>query len=69
MESPNSQARPPAQPQALSGLWGRLPTGLPGAAFWLGVWFCILFLARRIPGGFVAAALAAGAEAHAVEPA
>jgi phosphoserine phosphatase RsbU/P len=42
----------PAQPQALSGLRGRLPTGLAGAAFWLGAWFCILFLARRIPGAF-----------------
>src|SRR5882757_1257176 len=41
-----------AQPQARSGLWGRLPTGLPGAAFWLGAWFCLLFLARQIPGGF-----------------
>jgi sigma-B regulation protein RsbU (phosphoserine phosphatase) len=42
----------PAQPQTLSGLRGRLPTGLAGAAFWLGAWFCILFLARRIPGAF-----------------
>jgi sigma-B regulation protein RsbU (phosphoserine phosphatase) len=42
----------PAQPQALSGLRGRLPTGLAGAAFWLGAWFCILFLARKIPGAF-----------------
>jgi len=41
-----------ASPQARSGLWGRLPTGLPGAAFWLGAWFCLLFLARQIPGGF-----------------
>src|SRR5258708_27115258 len=48
MESPSS----PAQPQALSGLRGRLPTGLAGAAFWLGAWFCILFLARKIPGAF-----------------
>jgi sigma-B regulation protein RsbU (phosphoserine phosphatase) len=56
MESPNSAVPPPvpppAQPQALSGLWRRLPTGLAGAAFWLGAWFCILFLARMIPGGF-----------------
>ncbi|MCU1251563.1 MAG: protein serine/threonine phosphatase, partial [Edaphobacter sp.] len=52
MGSLNSQLSPPAAPQAHSRLWGRLPTGLPGAAFWLGVWFCLLFLARRIPGGF-----------------
>jgi sigma-B regulation protein RsbU (phosphoserine phosphatase) len=52
MESPNRQLPPPAQPQTATGLWGRLPTGLPGAAFWLGVWFCLLFLARQIPGGF-----------------
>jgi phosphoserine phosphatase RsbU/P len=52
MESPNRQVPPPAQPQTATGLWGRLPTGLPGAAFWLGVWFCLLFLARQIPGGF-----------------
>ncbi len=48
MQSPTSQARP----RTLSGLWGRLPTGLAGAAFWLTVWFCALFLARWIPGGF-----------------
>jgi sigma-B regulation protein RsbU (phosphoserine phosphatase) len=52
MESPNSQLSPPAAPQAQSRLWGRLPTGLAGAAFWIGVWFAVLFLARRIPGGF-----------------
>ncbi|HTC76843.1 MAG TPA: SpoIIE family protein phosphatase [Edaphobacter sp.] len=52
MESPNSQLPPPAEPQAPSGLWGRLPTGLAGAAFWLGVWFCLLFFLARIPGGF-----------------
>jgi sigma-B regulation protein RsbU (phosphoserine phosphatase) len=33
-------------------VWSRLPTGLPGAAFWLGVWFCLLFFLRLIPGGF-----------------
>jgi sigma-B regulation protein RsbU (phosphoserine phosphatase) len=48
MESQSS----PAQPQVRSGLWARLPTGLAGAAFWLAVWFCLLFLARQIPGGF-----------------
>ncbi|MDT7812237.1 MAG: phosphoserine phosphatase RsbU/P, partial [Acidobacteriaceae bacterium] len=52
MESPNRQIPPPAQPQTPTGFWGRLPTGLPGAAFWLGVWFCLLFFARRLPGGF-----------------
>jgi sigma-B regulation protein RsbU (phosphoserine phosphatase) len=56
MESPNSPVSPPvpppARPQAPSGLWRRLPTGLAGAAFWLGAWFCLLFLARQIPGGF-----------------
>src|SRR6266481_587114 len=56
MESPSSQVAPAvptlAQPQARSGLWARLPTGLPGAAFWLGAWFCLLFLVRQIPGGF-----------------
>jgi phosphoserine phosphatase RsbU/P len=46
------QVQLPAPPQSRSGLWARLPTGLPGAAFWLGVWFCLLFLARQIPGGF-----------------
>jgi sigma-B regulation protein RsbU (phosphoserine phosphatase) len=48
MQNPSS----PATPQAPSGLRGRLPTGLPGAAFWLGVWFCALFLGRWVPGGF-----------------
>jgi sigma-B regulation protein RsbU (phosphoserine phosphatase) len=51
MEIQNSLP-PPAQPQAPPGLWRRLPTGLAGAAFWLGVWFCLLFLARQIPGAF-----------------
>jgi len=52
MQSPSSQVPPPAQPQPPSRLWGRLPTGLPGAAFWLAVWFAALFLGRMIPGGF-----------------
>ena len=30
----------------------RIPTGLAGAAFWLGVWFVVLFVRRWIPGGF-----------------
>ena len=48
MESPSS----PAMSQASSGPWRRLPTGLAGAVFWLGVWFCALFLRRWVPGGF-----------------
>src|SRR5580698_8552462 len=51
-----SQAMPspsnPAGTQALKGLRGRLPTGLAGAVFWLGIWFCVLFLRHWIPGGF-----------------
>ena len=48
MPSPNS----PASPQALTGLRGRLPTGLAGVVFWLGVWFCALFLGHWVHGGF-----------------
>ena len=48
MQSPTS----PASPQAPTGLKGRLPTGLAGVVFWLGVWFCALFVGRWIPGGF-----------------
>jgi sigma-B regulation protein RsbU (phosphoserine phosphatase) len=28
----------------------RPPTGLAGAAFWLALWFCVLFLLRWVPG-------------------
>lgn len=28
----------------------KVPKGLPGAVFWLAVWFCLLFLLRLIPG-------------------
>jgi sigma-B regulation protein RsbU (phosphoserine phosphatase) len=48
MQNPSS----PAKPHAPSGLRGRLPTGLAGAVFWLGIWFCVLFLRHWIPGGF-----------------
>src|SRR5277367_6598310 len=44
MQNPSSQAT--------SWLRQRLPTGLAGAAFWLGIWFCVLFLGRWVPGGF-----------------
>ena len=30
----------------------RVPTGLAGAAVWLGLWFCVLFVRRWISGGF-----------------
>jgi sigma-B regulation protein RsbU (phosphoserine phosphatase) len=48
MQSPSS----PDGQQVLTGLRGRLPTGLGGAVFWLGLWFCALFFRRWIPGGF-----------------
>jgi phosphoserine phosphatase RsbU/P len=47
MQNPSSLATP----QVRSGPWGRLPTGLAGAAFWFSIWFCVLFLGRWIPGG------------------
>ena len=47
MQNPNSPATPP------SGILSRLPTGLTGAVFWLGLWFCVLYILRRwISGGF-----------------
>jgi sigma-B regulation protein RsbU (phosphoserine phosphatase) len=48
MQSPSS----PKPPLAFSGLRNRLPTGLAGAVFWLGIWFCALFLRNWIPGAF-----------------
>ncbi|NYF89005.1 SpoIIE family protein phosphatase [Tunturiibacter empetritectus] len=48
MQDPNS----PTRPRVLSLLRERLPTGLAGAAAWLGLWFCVLFVRRWIPGGF-----------------
>ena len=48
MQNPSSQAAP----RTIAGLMRRLPTGLPGAAFWLGIWFCVLFLGSYVPGGF-----------------
>jgi phosphoserine phosphatase RsbU/P len=48
MQSQSSSTTPPTRP----GLRGRLPTGLGGAVFWLGVWFCALFVGHWVPGGF-----------------
>ncbi len=48
MQNPSSQAAT----QASKRLLRRLPTGLAGAAFWLGIWFGALFLGRWVPGGF-----------------
>jgi phosphoserine phosphatase RsbU/P len=48
MQSPSN----PATPTASSWLRARLPTGLAGVVFWLGVWFCALFLGHWVPGGF-----------------
>jgi phosphoserine phosphatase RsbU/P len=47
MKNPSSQATS----QAFSWRKLRLPTGLAGAAFWLGIWFISLFGRRWIPGG------------------
>ncbi|HEX3967482.1 MAG TPA: SpoIIE family protein phosphatase [Edaphobacter sp.] len=51
MQSSNSQVTP-ASSRALSGLRRKLPAGLSGVVFWLGVWFCALFAGRWVPGGF-----------------
>ncbi len=36
----------------IQGWIKQLPTGLAGAAFWLGLWFCALLLLRLLPGRF-----------------
>lgn len=45
MQTENENRRP-------RWIGGKIPTGLPGAVFWLAVWFCLLFLLRMIPGSF-----------------
>src|SRR6202789_2545114 len=45
VQNPNSPVPPPAR------LLSRLPTGLAGAVFWLGLWFCVLYVRLWIPGG------------------
>ena len=48
MQNPISPDRP-RNPTS----WRRkIPTGLAGAAFWLGVWFVVLFVRHWIPGAF-----------------
>ena len=42
----------PTGPRFFSLLRERIPTGLAGAAVWLGLWFCVLFIRHLIPGGF-----------------
>jgi sigma-B regulation protein RsbU (phosphoserine phosphatase) len=42
----------PTGPRFFSLIRERVPTGLAGAAVWLGLWFCVLFVRRWIPGGF-----------------
>src|SRR5271170_7304226 len=48
MQDPNS----PTRPRVLTLLRERLPTGLAGAAVWLGLWFCVLFVRHLFSGGF-----------------
>jgi sigma-B regulation protein RsbU (phosphoserine phosphatase) len=45
-------ANSPTGPRVLNLLRERLPTGLAGAAFWLGLWFCALFSRHLYSGGF-----------------
>lgn len=52
MPSPNSPASPEAPSGPPTPSRGRLPTGLAGVVFWLGVWFCALFAGRWVSGGF-----------------
>jgi phosphoserine phosphatase RsbU/P len=48
MHNPISQIWPSMQ----SRLKGRLPKGLAGAAFWLALWFCLLFFLRELSGAW-----------------
>jgi sigma-B regulation protein RsbU (phosphoserine phosphatase) len=44
---------PISSPASQAASWlKKLPTGLAGAAFWLGIWFCALFLGHWVHGGF-----------------
>jgi len=45
-------ANSPTGPRVLNLLRGRIPTGLAGAAVWLGLWFCVLFVRHLFSGGF-----------------
>lgn len=38
--------------QARSRSKGGMPKGLPGAAIWLALWFCLLLFLRELPGGW-----------------
>ncbi len=40
-----------SKPETLGWRNYRPPSGLAGAAFWLALWFCLLFALRLIPGG------------------
>ena len=44
--------REPNKPRALRWLQYRPPAGLPAAAFWLALWFCLLLMLRWLPGGW-----------------
>src|ERR1700761_8204810 len=48
MQEPSS----PTRLHVLTKIRERLPTGLAGAAFWLGLWFCALFSRHLYSGGF-----------------
>jgi sigma-B regulation protein RsbU (phosphoserine phosphatase) len=52
LQSQNNQPALPSSSGLPSGLRARLPTGLGGAVFWLGLWFCVLFLGHWVHGGF-----------------
>ncbi len=45
-------ANSPTGPRVLTQLRERIPTGLAGAAVWLGLWFCVLFIRHLFSGGF-----------------
>jgi phosphoserine phosphatase RsbU/P len=45
-------ANSPTGPRVLTQLRERIPTGLAGAAVWLGLWFCVLFVRHLFSGGF-----------------
>lgn len=42
----------PNKPRAWGWLKHRPPAGLPAAAFWLALWFCVLLVLRWLPGAW-----------------